>query len=42
MQVEYDSPANLLKNEKGFLHSLVEESGDKQHLYDMAEGKHNI
>ncbi|KAJ3564973.1 hypothetical protein NP233_g7938 [Leucocoprinus birnbaumii] len=37
--VEFDSPINLLRNENGLLHSLVEESGDKQHLYDMAEGK---
>jgi len=35
--VEYDSPTNLLSNEKGFLRSLVEESGDKEHLYEMAE-----
>jgi len=35
--VEYDSPTNLLKKEKGFLRSLVEESGDKEHLYEMAE-----
>ncbi|KXN81115.1 ATP-binding cassette transporter abc4 [Leucoagaricus sp. SymC.cos] len=40
--VEFDSPANLLKNENGFLHSLVEESGDKQRLYEMAGGKHSI
>lgn len=41
-QVEFDSPANLLKKENGFLRSLVEESGDKQHLYEMAEGKYSI
>ncbi|EKM83611.1 hypothetical protein AGABI1DRAFT_66408 [Agaricus bisporus var. burnettii JB137-S8] len=40
--VEYDSPANLLKNKNGFLHSLVEESGDKQHLYEMANAKHSL
>ncbi|KAJ3564413.1 hypothetical protein NP233_g8310 [Leucocoprinus birnbaumii] len=38
--VEFDSPSNLLDIEKGFLRSLVEESGDRQHLYDMAKGKH--
>ncbi|KAF9455005.1 hypothetical protein P691DRAFT_813919 [Macrolepiota fuliginosa MF-IS2] len=40
--VEFDSPTNLLKNANGFLRSLVEESGDKQHLYEMAEGKYSI
>ncbi|KAF5356102.1 hypothetical protein D9756_004037 [Leucocoprinus leucothites] len=38
---EFDSPANLLKIENGFLRSLVEESGDKQYLYEMVEGKHS-
>jgi len=40
--VEYDSPTNLLSNKDGFLRSLVEESGDKEHLYEMAEGKDSI
>jgi ABC-type multidrug transport system fused ATPase/permease subunit len=34
--VEFDSPAELLKNEKGLLRSLVDESGDKELLYSMA------
>ena len=36
--VEFDSPAQLLKNEKGFLRSLVDESNDRATLYAMAEG----
>ncbi|KAF8994841.1 P-loop containing nucleoside triphosphate hydrolase protein [Hymenopellis radicata] len=38
--VEFDSPAQLLKNEKGFLRALVDESNDKATLYAMAEGRH--
>jgi ABC-type transport system involved in cytochrome bd biosynthesis fused ATPase/permease subunit len=34
--VEYDSPANLLKRENGYFKSLVDESGEKEHLYRMA------
>jgi len=34
--VEYDTPKNLLKNPKGFLRSLVDESGDRELLYQMA------
>ncbi|KII94420.1 hypothetical protein PLICRDRAFT_36691 [Plicaturopsis crispa FD-325 SS-3] len=37
--VEYNSPAELLKNEKGFLRALVDESGDKEKLYAMASEK---
>ncbi|KAF8904953.1 P-loop containing nucleoside triphosphate hydrolase protein [Mucidula mucida] len=37
--VEFDSPAQLLKNEKGFLRALVDESNDKAALYAMAEGR---
>ncbi|KZP16764.1 P-loop containing nucleoside triphosphate hydrolase protein [Athelia psychrophila] len=37
---EFDSPHQLLQNEKGLLRALVDESGDKEHLYAMAEGKH--
>ncbi|KIJ45712.1 hypothetical protein M422DRAFT_29796 [Sphaerobolus stellatus SS14] len=35
--VEYDSPANLLKQKGGYLKSLVDESGDRETLYAMAE-----
>ncbi|KAF8917347.1 P-loop containing nucleoside triphosphate hydrolase protein [Mucidula mucida] len=38
--VEFDSPAQLLKKEKGFLRALVDESNDKAVLYAMAEGRH--
>ncbi|PIL29334.1 ATP-binding cassette transporter [Ganoderma sinense ZZ0214-1] len=34
--VEFGSPSELLKNEKGFLRALVDESGDKDKLYEMA------
>ena len=40
--MEYGSPLDLLKKEKGFLYSLVEESGNKDHLYEIAEGKCDI
>ncbi|KAJ3929467.1 MAG: hypothetical protein NXY57DRAFT_1016596 [Lentinula lateritia] len=36
--VEYDSPKELLKNESGHLRALVDESADKEHLYQMAGG----
>ncbi|KAF9007748.1 P-loop containing nucleoside triphosphate hydrolase protein [Hymenopellis radicata] len=39
--VEFDSPTQLLKNEKGFLRALVDESNDKATLYAMAEGRHD-
>ena len=35
--VEFDSPANLLKKSGGFLKSLVDESGDREGLYKLAE-----
>ena len=35
-QVEYDKPSELLKIEKGMLKALVDESGEKEHLYAMA------
>ena len=35
-QVEFDKPSELLKNERGLLHMLVKESGDKEKLYAMA------
>ena len=37
--VEFDSPKELLKNEKSLLRALVDESADKDALYAMAEGK---
>ncbi|EMD39557.1 hypothetical protein CERSUDRAFT_111872 [Gelatoporia subvermispora B] len=36
--VEFDKPSVLLKNEKGLLRALVDESGDKELLYSMAQG----
>lgn len=38
-QVEYGPPSELLKNEKGFLRALVDESADKEHLLSVASGK---
>ncbi|RPD81341.1 multidrug resistance-associated ABC transporter [Lentinus tigrinus ALCF2SS1-7] len=34
---EFGSPSELLKNEKGMLRALVDESGDKEKLYEMAK-----
>ncbi|EJD04272.1 uncharacterized protein FOMMEDRAFT_106872 [Fomitiporia mediterranea MF3/22] len=34
--VEFDTPSNLLKKEGGFLKSLVDQSGDRDALYAMA------
>ncbi|KAF7366640.1 ATP-binding cassette transporter [Mycena sanguinolenta] len=34
--VEFDSPKELLKNKHGMLRALVDESGDKLNLYEMA------
>jgi ABC-type proline/glycine betaine transport system ATPase subunit len=34
--VEFDAPHNLLKNPKGVFRSLVDESGDKDDLYETA------
>ncbi|CCM01503.1 uncharacterized protein FIBRA_03559 [Fibroporia radiculosa] len=36
--VEFGKPSELLKNEKGMLRALVDESGDRDALYAMAEG----
>ena len=36
LQVEFGKPSELLKNEKGILHSLVDESRDKESLYRIA------
>ena len=35
-KVEFDSPKELLKIQDGKLRALVEESGDKEALYAMA------
>ncbi|KAJ7119364.1 hypothetical protein C8R43DRAFT_1112474 [Mycena crocata] len=35
--VEFDSPKELLKNKNGMLRALVDESGDKDALYKMAQ-----
>ncbi|TFY83125.1 hypothetical protein EWM64_g881 [Hericium alpestre] len=37
--VEFGKPNELLKKQDGYLRSLVEESGDKEHLYAMAAGE---
>lgn len=37
---EFDSPHQLLQNEKGLLRALVDESGDAPNLRQMAEGKY--
>lgn len=37
-KAEFDKPIELLKNEKGFLRRLVDESGDKEKLIAMASG----
>ncbi|KAJ6519437.1 hypothetical protein C8R45DRAFT_1066135 [Mycena sanguinolenta] len=34
--VEFDSPKELLKKKHGVLRALVDESGDSEHLYEMA------
>ncbi|KDQ30408.1 hypothetical protein PLEOSDRAFT_1053612 [Pleurotus ostreatus PC15] len=40
--VEFDSPQELLKNPSGKLRALVDESGDRETLIAMAEGKSTI
>jgi ABC-type multidrug transport system fused ATPase/permease subunit len=37
--IEFDSPMNLLRKEGSLFRSLVDESGDKDELYAMAEKK---
>lgn len=37
--VEFDKPSELLKNEKGMLRALVDESSDADRLVAMAEGR---
>lgn len=34
--VEFDKPSELLKNPEGKLRALVDESGDREHLFEMA------
>jgi ABC-type multidrug transport system fused ATPase/permease subunit len=36
--VEFDKPSELLKNSRGMLRALVDESGDTDNLVAMAEG----
>jgi hypothetical protein len=38
-QVEFASPKELLAKEKGFFKALVDESGDKDRFYEVAEKK---
>jgi ABC-type multidrug transport system fused ATPase/permease subunit len=37
--VEFDKPGTLLRKKGGYLKALVDESGDRENLYAMAEGK---
>lgn len=37
--VEFDSPAMLLKNSTGALRRLVDESADREKLYDIVESR---
>jgi hypothetical protein len=37
--MEFASPKELLQTKGGFLRSLVDESADKEALYEMAEGR---
>ncbi|CAE6385646.1 unnamed protein product [Rhizoctonia solani] len=39
--IEFDSPIALLQKESGAFKSLVDESGDRDHLYAMAKGQKN-
>ncbi|KAI0672538.1 P-loop containing nucleoside triphosphate hydrolase protein, partial [Trametes maxima] len=36
--VEFGKPSQLLKDENGFLRALVDESGDREKLYEIARG----
>ncbi|KAJ3799615.1 hypothetical protein GGU11DRAFT_858145 [Lentinula aff. detonsa] len=40
--VEFDRPAELLKNRQGKLRALVDESADKEHLLAMVEAKEHL
>ncbi len=35
--MEFDSPIALLQNEKSYFRALVDESGDKENLFSIAE-----
>lgn len=37
--LEYNTPAELLKNKDGFLRGLVDNSGQKDHLEKLAHGQ---
>lgn len=41
-QVEFDRPAELLKDNKGKLRALVDESADKEHLIEMVKAKEHL
>ena len=38
LQVEIGTPRELLNNKAGYLYSLVDASGDREHLLEMANG----
>ncbi|KZT18100.1 hypothetical protein NEOLEDRAFT_1246604 [Neolentinus lepideus HHB14362 ss-1] len=40
--MEFGSPNELLRNEKGMLRALVDESNDKFTLYAMAQDKEEL
>ncbi|KAE9396473.1 hypothetical protein BT96DRAFT_996727 [Gymnopus androsaceus JB14] len=40
--VEFDRPAELLKDNKGKLRALVDESADKEHLIEMVKAKEHL
>lgn len=42
IQVEFDRPAELLKDKNGKLKALVDESPDKEHLIEMVEAKEHL
>jgi len=39
LQAEFDSPKKLLRNEQGMLRSLVDGSGDREALFELARSK---
>ena len=42
LQVEFGKPSDLLQIQGGMLKALVDESGEKEHLYAMANGTAQI
>ncbi|KAJ4490432.1 hypothetical protein J3R30DRAFT_3666905 [Lentinula aciculospora] len=40
--VEFDRPAELLRNKNGQLRALVDESADKEHLLEMVKAKEHV